>query len=271
MKRACGITAGLDTIVAPRADADTAARLKEAFAVLARAGQSYWEIEDAEALTGAVGVEALRALAAEAGVRLIRRLPFVPGETPETAVERAVALAAGFDAVILSDFRRYAAEADGAVPGAAVLKAVKAALKGKELFADDTDASSPVINKLLSENGLACTRVLENGFAGRDPSNRDLIHNFPATCLAYLSAPGGEGIMRFLYRGDPLDVGFAVDYLNLSEREGYAYGFLRGLLASPAALVLIPARDIPSADGTLAGAEPGRLRYYTRLFGRCAK
>ena len=278
MKRLSGITTGLDALVAPREDTDTQTRFREALALLAGAGQSYWEVCGAETLTAEAGAEVLHTLAMGAGIKLIGRLPFVPGETIAETAQRAADFAMSFDAVILDGFGRYAAEpgegpsgAEHTDEGTAKVAAVKAALKGKELFADDTGVSSPAVNRLLSGNGLACTRVLSNGFSGRESANRDLPHNYPANCVAYLSTPDGEGIMHFLYHGNPLEVGFAVDYLNLTEREGYAYGFLRGLMASPAALTLIPLRDILPAGGTFTDRELRRLRYYTRLFGRCGK
>lgn len=276
MKRLCGMVATLDELVATSQVTD-AARVESALDLLCQSGMSYWEIGSLDTLTDAVPAAELKVLAQKKGIKLIGRLPFALDETPDAAAARAQSFAIPFDAVILSEFGRYDAAQTEPDPARAkelsaryteTVKAVRLALKGKELIADDASIVSPAINKLLSDNGLICTRVMERGFYGRNPQNRHLPHAYSPNTAAYLSEPAG--IMEFLYHADPLDAGFAVDYLNLSEREGYVFGFLRGLYASPASLALVHAKDIATEGDLLSAHAEKRLRYYARLFGRLA-
>lgn len=174
-------------------------------------------------------------------------------------------------------------------PGMALLSAVQAALPGLSVIAEDLGYLSDGARRLLEESGYPGMRVLQFGFESRDGASRDLPHNHPVHSVAYIGTHDNMTAMQWIADTAPEQVAFAVDYLNLTEREGYAAGLIRGLYASPAALAIVQMQDLlglgagarmnrpATSEGNwrwrmtgeqFAAADPARWRYYAALFGR---
>ena len=171
----------------------------------------------------------------------------------------------------------------------ALISAVQAALPELEIIAEDLGFLTPAVKKLLSDSGFPGMRILEFGFESRDGQSRDLPHNYPVHSVAYVGTHDNMTAMQWLNEAPPEQVAFAVDYLNLTEREGLAYGMVRGLLGSPAAFAVVQMQDYlslgaaarmnqPSTLGCnwqwrmtreqFAALDRGRIRRYTELYGR---
>ena len=174
-------------------------------------------------------------------------------------------------------------------PGMTLISAVQAALPELKIIAEDLGFLTPAVKKLLSDSGFPGMRILEFGFESRDGQSRDLPHNYPVHSVAYVGTHDNMTAMQWLNEAPPEQVAFAVDYLNLTEREGLAYGMVRGLLDSPAALAVVQMQDYlslgaaarmnqPSTLGCnwqwrmtreqFAALDRGRIRRYTELYGR---
>lgn len=174
-------------------------------------------------------------------------------------------------------------------PGMAFIGAVKAALPKLPIIAEDLGFLSPGARKLLADSGFPGMRVMQFGLESRSGSSADLPHNYPTHSVAYIGTHDNMTAMQWLRESDPSCVGFAVDYLNLTEREGLAYGCIRGLFASAAALAIVQMQDYLSLGAearmnrpaTLGGnwtwrmlpqqwasLDRARIRYYTEIYGR---
>jgi len=174
-------------------------------------------------------------------------------------------------------------------PGMGLISAIKTALPKAEIIAEDLGFLTPSVKKLLSDSGLPGMRVLQFGLEATDGASRDLPHNYPVHSIAYVGTHDNMTAMQWLQESTPHQVGFAVDYLNLTEREGMTYGMIRGLFASPAMLAIVQMQDYlvlgrearMNAPSTLGcnwqwrmtqkqfdAIDRGRIHYYTRMFGR---
>ena len=130
---------------------------------------------------------------------------------------------------------------------------------------------------------------MEFGFESADAQSRDLPHNYPVHSIAYIGTHDNMTAVQWLQEASPEQVGFAVDYLNLTEHEGLNFGMIRGLLGSPAVLAVIQMQDYlalggearmntPSTLGSnwqwrmtkeqFASLDRDRIRYYTTIYGR---
>lgn len=129
----------------------------------------------------------------------------------------------------------------------ALVRAIQSALPQLEIIAEDLGFLTPAVKKLLSESGYSGMRVMEFGFESADAQSRDLPHNYPVHSIAYIGTHDNMTAMQWLQEAAPEQVGFAVDYLNLTEHEGLTYGMVRGLFASPAVLAVVQMQDYPRA------------------------
>ena len=174
-------------------------------------------------------------------------------------------------------------------PGMSLVQAIRDALPQLEIIAEDLGFLTPAVKKLLSDSGFPGMRVMEFGFESADAQSRDLPHNYPVHSIAYIGTHDNMTAVQWLQEASPEQVGFAVDYLNLTEHEGLNFGMIRGLLGSPAVLAVIQMQDYlalggearmntPSTLGSnwqwrmtkeqFASLDLDRIRYYTTIYGR---
>ncbi len=147
-------------------------------------------------------------------------------------------------------------------PGMALIDALRQAHPEVRIIAEDLGYLTPEVKKLLSQSGYPGMRVMVFGF---DPlkNSRELPHNYPAHCVAYTSTHDSSTAAGW-FNGAPVrDAAFAVDYLGISEREGIAFAFLRGLYLSAAELAMTPMQDLLSLDDRFRTNQPGSLGWWT--------
>lgn len=172
-------------------------------------------------------------------------------------------------------------------PGMDLIRAIKAAHPSIRIIAEDLGYLTPEVKRLLSDSGFPGMRVLQFGFEPYGNS-RDLPHNYPIHSIAYTGTHDNSPMMGWVETAPAAEVAFAVDYLGLNEREGMAFGFIRGILNSPAELAVAQLQDYlglgeesrMNRPGTLgwwqyrAKAEDfgdelaARILHYTKLSGR---
>lgn len=173
-------------------------------------------------------------------------------------------------------------------PGMDLIRAIMAHCPYVRLIAEDLGYLTPEVKKLLSDSGLPGMRILQFGF---DPMNdsRELPHNYPVHCIAYTGTHDNSPIMGWVEDAPAECVEFAVNYLGLNEREGIAFGMIRGVMNSVAELAIIPMQDylglgnearmnFPSSTGwwrwrseasDFTPALADRIRYYAEMSARC--
>lgn len=173
-------------------------------------------------------------------------------------------------------------------PKMSLVNALKAECPSLQIIAEDLGYLTPSVKKLLSESGFPGMRVLEFGLHPGDDSIH-LPHNLTRHAVYYTGTHDNDTAAGWLAHAPAEDVGFAVDYLNLTEREGMCFGMARGVWASIADLAIVQIQDVMELPGETRMNTPGtaagnwrfrlqagmpdgalarRIAHYMRLYGR---
>lgn len=173
-------------------------------------------------------------------------------------------------------------------PKMSLVNALKAECPSLQIIAEDLGYLTPSVKKLLSESGFPGMRVLEFGLHPGDDSIH-LPHNLTRHVVYYTGTHDNDTAAGWLAHAPAEDVGFAVDYLNLTEREGMCFGMARGVWASIADLAIVQIQDVLELPGDTRMNTPGiaagnwrfrlqagmpdetlarRIAHYMRLYGR---
>lgn len=176
-------------------------------------------------------------------------------------------------------------------PGMDLFRAVEHALGRQPIIAEDLGYLTEGVRRLLQDTGFPGMKVLQFAFDSREESDYRP-HTYPHNCVAYVGTHDNDTALGWLETCDSVDRDFAVDYLKLTEAEGYHWGLMRGVLSSTADLAVVTAQDLlglgsegrMNQPSTLGGnwtwrALPGaftpelaqRLRHETQLYGRLAQ
>lgn len=129
-------------------------------------------------------------------------------------------------------------------PGIDFFKAVNKALGKKDIIAEDLGFLTPSVCKLLKDAGYPGMKVLQFAFDSRDTGSNYLPHCYPAHCVAYTGTHDNDTVQGWMASAPRKDVSFAKAYLRLSKREGYHWGMLRSIWASPADLAVAQFQDL---------------------------
>ncbi len=178
-------------------------------------------------------------------------------------------------------------------PGMELFRAVERAIGKQPIIAEDLGFLTDSVRELLHESGFPGMRVLEFAFDSRDSAGSEYLpHNYVPHCVAYTGTHDNDTILGWFDSADPVDAAYAVEYLRLTEQEGYHWGMMRALWGSVASLTVAQAQDVLGLGGearmntpSTVGANwrwralPGcftpalarKLRHMTRLYGRLAQ
>jgi 4-alpha-glucanotransferase len=108
--------------------------------------------------------------------------------------------------------------------------------------AEDLGEIFDSVRVLLAESGFPGMKVLQFAFTGED--SVDLPHNYPRNCVAYPGTHDNNTLTGwFAEELTAAQRKQVVDYFALTKQEGTVRGMLRGVLASTAALAIIPMAD----------------------------
>ena len=173
-------------------------------------------------------------------------------------------------------------------PGMELFRAVNQALGPRKIIAEDLGFLTDDVRQLLAESGYPGMKVMEFAFDSRESGNY-LPHTYPHNCVVYTGTHDNMPLMGWFADASPADVQSAVEYLNLTEEEGYHWGMMRAAWSSVADLAVVQAQDLlgvgaegrMNAPSTLGGnwswrALPGsfdaalakKLRRKMELYGR---
>lgn len=114
----------------------------------------------------------------------------------------------------------------------------------KNIIAEDLGFLTPSVCKLLKDSGYPGMKVLEFAFDSRDPDSGFLPHRYPAHCVAYAGTHDNDTVQGWIASAPKKDTAFAKAYLRLNKREGYHWGMIRSVWASPADLAVIQFQDL---------------------------
>lgn len=156
-------------------------------------------------------------------------------------------------------------------PGLALVEALKKAAPELELVAEDLGALNEDVKKLLADSGFPGMKVLEFAFDAREP-NSYLPHAYGRNCVCYVGTHDNAPVMAWREEAAPEAVAMAVEYLGLSETEGFHMGMIRGGMASAAALFIAQMQDCLGLGAHARVNEPstlGRNWKWRLLPGQC--
>lgn len=128
-------------------------------------------------------------------------------------------------------------------PGMALVNAIKSVSDKISIIAEDLGMMTPAVKQLLSSSGFPGMRVMQFGLAPHDDSMHRP-HNCSKHSVFYTGTHDNDTLQGWLNTAPAEEVSFAVDYLNLSEREGLCFGLARGVWASVADLAIVQIQDV---------------------------
>ena len=129
-------------------------------------------------------------------------------------------------------------------PGIGFFQTVNRVLGKKAIIAEDLGFLTPSVRKLLQDSGYPGMKVLECAFDSRDTGSDFLPHCYPAHCVAYTGTHDNDTVQGWMASAPKRDAAYAKAYLRLSKREGYHWGMIRSVWASPADLAVIQFQDL---------------------------
>ncbi|NCB31438.1 MAG: 4-alpha-glucanotransferase, partial [Clostridia bacterium] len=173
-------------------------------------------------------------------------------------------------------------------PGMALIQAIQRRFPGLPIIAEDLGYLTPEVRALVADSGYPGMKVLQFAFDCREPSDY-LPHTYPRHCVCYTGTHDNTTVSAWFSEAAGDDVAMAKQYLGLNEREGLAWGMIRGGMGSVADLFIaqmqdylaLPASARMNTPGTIGGnwcwrMRPGatspalarRIATYTRIYGR---
>ena len=133
-------------------------------------------------------------------------------------------------------------------PGYDLFKAINKELGRVAIIAEDLGFITKEVIELRKKADYPGMSIMQFAFDLKGDSNY-LPHNCDKESVAYLGTHDNETIIGWSKNTDHLkEFDFANKYLRLSKEEGYEWGFIRGLWASPAKLAIVQMQDILGLD-----------------------
>lgn len=127
-------------------------------------------------------------------------------------------------------------------PGMPLFEALAAALGEVPIVAEDLGLLFDSVRVLRRQSGFPGMKVLQFAFGG-GAENEYLPHNHEPNCVVYPGTHDNTTIADWLDTASEAEHDLAVEYMGLSQSEGYVTGVLRTALASVADTVILPAAD----------------------------
>jgi len=142
-------------------------------------------------------------------------------------------------------------------PRMELFRELRTALGDLPIVAEDLGEMFPSVRELLAASGFPGMKVLQFGITGQD--SVDLPHNYPRNCVAYPGTHDNNTLAGwFNTEITAAQRRQAALYFALTEEEGIFRGLIRGTLASPAALAIVPMADWLEMDESARMNTPGK-------------
>lgn len=176
-------------------------------------------------------------------------------------------------------------------PGADLIRAIKTTYPDLPVIAEDLGLLSRKAVDFVRESGYPGMKVLQFSFDASRPGV-GAPHTFPGSSVCYTGTHDNATAAAWLQHGPEADVALAKRYFGLNEDEGLARGLIRGGMACPSDLLIVPMQDWLGLDDSARMNTPGtvgpnwRWRMYpgqrtvrlaseiaavTKIFGRSRK
>lgn len=174
-------------------------------------------------------------------------------------------------------------------PGIEFFREIERDLGKKNIIAEDLGFLTPAVKKLLKQSKYPGMKVLQFAF-DTDEENDYLLHNFTKNSVAYAGTHDNDTIIGYMTKTAPRKTRKrAKEYLRLTRREGYNWGFMKAVWSSNSDTAIVTMQDLlglgnearmnfPSTtkDNWQWRAKPDyitdelteKVRYYTELYQR---
>ena len=141
-------------------------------------------------------------------------------------------------------------------PGLALFEAVRAALGGLPIIAEDLGVITPDVESLRDDLGFPGMKVLQFAFGG-DPDDLYLPHNYQARCVVYTGTHDNDTTTGWWQTLGPAERRNVQLYLG---RDGsdISWDFIRLALASVGDTVIVPMQDVFGLGSSGRMNTPGR-------------
>ncbi|MBQ1801539.1 MAG: 4-alpha-glucanotransferase, partial [Lachnobacterium sp.] len=111
------------------------------------------------------------------------------------------------------------------------------------IIVEDLGYLTQSVKDLLKESGFPGMKVLQFAFDDMN-GNEYLPHFYPRECVVYTGTHDNDTIMGWLEEAPKETLDFVTKYLNLTKKEGYNWGVIRGAMSSVADTCILTMQDI---------------------------
>lgn len=143
-------------------------------------------------------------------------------------------------------------------PGLAFIEALRKAYPDLPLIAEDLGLLSRGAAEFVRLSGYPGMKVLQFAFDASRPG-RGAPHTFPERSVCYTGTHDNTTLEGWFSEGPAADVALACRYFGLNEAEGRVRGMIRGAMACPSALCMVPMQDWLGLDARARMNTPGTV------------
>ncbi|MEG0614720.1 MAG: 4-alpha-glucanotransferase [Oscillospiraceae bacterium] len=127
-------------------------------------------------------------------------------------------------------------------PGIDFFEAVKNALGKVNFVAEELGITSESVRELLATSDFPGMNMLEFAY-DKEYNGRYMPYNYTKKSVAYIGTHDNDTAIGYLHNLDRQTFGEVKKYLSLSRFEGYSWGMIRELFASPSELAIVQMQD----------------------------
>ena len=127
-------------------------------------------------------------------------------------------------------------------PGMRFVNAMRKGLPQVEMIAEDLGFMTQEVKDLRDASGYPGMKVLEFAFDSREPSDY-LPHTYTQNTVCYTGTHDNLTMRQWFDTAEKAAVDYAIEYMNLSEKEGLVWGVIRTAMASVSDTCVVPMQD----------------------------
>ena len=128
-------------------------------------------------------------------------------------------------------------------PGMDLFNQLEKKLGKLPIIVEDLGFLTDSVRKLLKDSGFPGMKVIQFAFDSREGSDY-LPHTYTSHCVVYTGTHDNDTVMGWMKTAPKASVKFAIEYLNLTEEEGYNWGMMRAAWSSVADMAIVPMQDL---------------------------
>ena len=143
-------------------------------------------------------------------------------------------------------------------PGSELIEAIQKKLPQLRLIAEDLGYLTEEVLTMRDSAGLPGMKILEFAFDSREPSDY-LPHTYTRNAVCYTGTHDNMTMQQWFDTCSPDARAYAMEYMNLSEREGLVWGAVRTCMSCVCDTCILPMQDLLALGGEARMNFPGTL------------